>query len=228
MKPISHKSYLAIAVPFIVSTVTQPLLGAVDTAVVGRLESASYIGGVAIGTVIFNTLYWLFGFLRVSTSGFSAQSLGSRNPDDLYYAYFRPCVLALAIGLLFVLFQVPVIRIAMGIYRPDPDVARHAETYFRILVWGAPCVLINWVSLGWLMGRGHVKESLFLQISANVLNIVLDILFVVFFKMEVAGVAWATLISQGYGFSLGMYFISKRIRLSKFGGIAPDCWNPRL
>ncbi|MCG8619495.1 MAG: MATE family efflux transporter [Desulfobacterales bacterium] len=211
MSSISHKSFLAIAVPFTISTVTQPLLGAVDTAVVGRLESATYIGGVAIGTVIFNTLYWLFGFLRVSTSGFSSQSLGTNNEEDRYYAYLRPLAVAVIISILFVAFQYPIIRGAMAIYKPDPDVARHAMTYFNILIWGAPLVLIGYVNLGWLMGRKLVKETLFLQVSTNVMNIILDVLFVMVFKMDVAGVAWATLISQTYGFSLGIFFISRQM-----------------
>ena len=199
MSSLSHKNFLAIAIPFTLSTVTQPLLGAVDAAVVGRLESAAYIGGVAIGTVIFNTLYWLFGFLRVSTSGFSAQSLGTHNDDDRYFAYFRPVAVALMISAVFILLQYPIIHGAMAIYKPDPEVARHAVIYFNILIWGAPFVLIGYVNLGWLMGRKRVKETLFLQVSTNVINIILDILFVWVFKMEVAGVAWATLISQTYG-----------------------------
>lgn len=226
MSTLTHKNYLAIAIPFTISTVTTPLLGAVDTAVVGRLENASYIGGVAIGAVIFNTLYWLFGFLRVSTSGFSAQSLGSNDPDDLYYAYFRPLVIALLISTFFVVFQYPIIKGAMAIYQPDPDVVRHAETYFNILIWGAPFVLINFVNLGWLMGRKRIKETLFLQISTNVMNIVLDIVFVLVFRMEVAGVAWATLISQTYGFVLGMFLISKRIRLLKIRQYASRLFDP--
>ena len=227
MSSITHKEYLTIALPFIIATVTQPLLGAVDTAVVGRLESATYIGGVAIGTVIFNTLYWLFGFLRVSTSGFSAQSLGTHNADDRYYAYFRPLVTALMISLIFILLQYPIIRGAMAIYHPDPDVARHAETYFNILIWGAPFVLVGYVNLGWLMGRKRIKETLFLQISTNAINIILDILFVVVFKMEVAGVAWATLISQTYGFLLGMTLISKRLSLLKMGQYKSGLFEPK-
>ncbi|MFK5951561.1 MAG: MATE family efflux transporter [Desulfobacterium sp.] len=216
MSFITHKSYLAVAIPFTISTVTQPLLGAVDTAVVGRLENASYLGGVAIGTVIFNTLYWLFGFLRVSTSGFSAQSLGSDTQDDSYYAFLRPFVMALFISMVFILFQYPIIKTAIHIYHPAPNVTRHAMTYFTILIWGAPFVLINYVSLGWLMGRKHIKESLFLQISTNFLNIILNILFVLIFKMEVAGVAWGSLISQCYDFGLGIFLISKKLDFTRF------------
>lgn len=217
MNSISHKSFLALAIPFTIATVTQPLLGAVDTAVVGRLENATYIGGVAIGTTIFNSLYWLFGFLRIGTSGFSAQSLGAKNEDDRYYAFLRPAAIGAIISVVFIVLQYPIIKAAMAIYQPDPGVARHALTYYNILIWGAPFSLIGCVNLGWLMGQKRVKESLFLQVSANVLNIILDIVFVMVFKMDVAGVAWATLISQAYGFFLGIFLISKHMSLLTMG-----------
>lgn len=212
---MNYKKYLALAIPFIISTVTQPLLGAVDTAVIGRLQDASYIGGVAIGTVIFNTLYWIFGFLRVSTSGFSAQSLGSKEEKDSYYAYFRPFIIALIVSSIFILFQIFIKKMVINIYNPDFDVALHASTYFDILIWGAPLVLIGYVNLGWLMGRKYVKETLFLQVSTNVINIILDLIFVVGLKYGVEGVAYATLISQLYGFILGTIIISRKIDMKK-------------
>ncbi|SHK17035.1 multidrug resistance protein, MATE family [Geosporobacter subterraneus DSM 17957] len=212
---MNYKEYLALAIPFIISTVTQPLLGAVDTAVIGRLDHPSYIGGVAIGAVIFNTLYWLFGFLRVSTSGFSAQSLGSQQEEDRYYAYFRPVLIALIVSSIFIALQGFIRNGAMYIYNPEPDVMMHAVTYFKILIWGVPFVLIGYVNLGWLMGRKYVKETLFLQVSTNVLNIILDIVFVIFLRMGVAGVAYATLISQLYGFAVGNYIIFTKISIHK-------------
>lgn len=211
MQTVSYKAYLNLAIPFTLSTVTQPLLGAVDTAVVGRLDSPSFIGGVAIGTVIFNTLYWLFGFLRVATSGFAAQSLGENRQEDLAYAWLRPLLISAAIGLLFLLCQRFILNGAMGLYNADPSVAVHAVSYFKILIWGAPFVLIGYVNLGWLMGRGHVGEVLLLQVGTNVLNILLDILFVVCLNLGVAGVAWATLIAQAAGFFLGLWLIFRRL-----------------
>ena len=208
---MTHKTYLALALPFVLSTVTQPLLGAVDTAVVGRLSNASYIGGVAIGTVIFNTLYWVFGFLRVSTSGFAAQAMGTGLAREKSLAWLRPLIIALAMGTLFVLCQSLILDGAIYLYHPEADVASHARTYFRILIWGAPLVLVTYVNLGWLMGQKRVRETLFLQVSTNVMNIVLDLAFVCIFKMGVAGVAWATLISQGYGFLLGAGLVAGRL-----------------
>ncbi len=214
-KQLDYRQYLALAIPFVISTVTQPLLGAVDTAVLGRLDDPSFMGGAAIGAVIFNTMYWIFGFLRVSTSGFSAQSLGTRAEKDSLYAYFRPVSIAILIGCLFILLQYPIREGAMLLFRPEQDVVASALTYFNILVWGAPFVLIGYVNLGWLMGRKHVKETLFLQVSTNVLNIILNIVFVVVLELSVYGVAVATLISQIYGFVLGTALISRRLDYKK-------------
>lgn len=222
---MNYKKYLSLAIPFIISTVTQPLLGAVDTAVVGRLEHPSYIGGVAIGAIIFNTLYWLFGFLRVSTSGFSAQSLGTQNEKDSYYSYFRPILIAVIISSLFILLQVFIKNIAIYIYNPEPNVAINAINYFNILIWGAPCVLIGYVNIGWLMGRKYVKETLFLQVSTNLLNIILDIVLVMFLNMGIVGVAYATLISQVYGFIIGSYIISTKINLFKISNYREELLN---
>ncbi len=212
---MTHKSYLSLAIPLILSTVTQPLLGAVDTAIIGRLDNSAYIGGVAIGAVIFNTIYWLFGFLRVSTSSFSAQSYGSRKESDTYYAYFRPLMIAGSVGLFFVVFQGLLAKLAILIYNPDSEVIEYAMAYFKILIWGAPCVLIGYVNIGWLMGRKHIKETLFLQISGNVMNIVLDAVFVLYFKLGIAGVAYATLISQSYAFLIGTGMIFTKIEVLK-------------
>ena len=213
---MTYKEYLVVALPLVLSTITQPLLGAVDTAVIGHLNEAAFIGGVAIGTVILNNLYWLFGFLRVSTSGFSAQSLGSGVAHERALAYFRPLVLALGIGMVFVLLQTPILQAAFVLYQPEALILESAHTYFSILIWGAPLVLLGYVNLGWIMGQRLIRQTLILQISTNVLNIVLDILFVVVWDFGVAGVAYATLIAQTYGFVLGVWIISQVMDLRQF------------
>ena len=212
---LRHKEYIAIAIPFMLATVTQPLLGAMDTAIIGRLGEASYIASVAIGSTIFSTIYWLFGFLRVSTSAFSAQSLGKKEEVDRYTAYFRPLFIALVISSIFIILQVFIKQAAIAVYRPEPDVMVHAVTYFNILIWGAPFVLLGYVNIGWLMGRGYARETLVLQISMNVLNILLDSLFVLVWDFGVAGVAYGTLIAQIFGFVAGMYVIAKKLDLPK-------------
>ncbi|MBE0497337.1 MAG: MATE family efflux transporter [Campylobacterales bacterium] len=213
---MTYKEYLVVALPLVLSTITQPLLGAVDTAVIGHLNEAAFIGGVAIGTVILNTLYWLFGFLRVSTSGFSAQALGSGVAHERALAYFRPLVLALGIGMVFVLLQTPILQAAFVLYQPEALIFQSAHTYFSILIWGAPLVLLGYVNLGWIMGQRLIRQTLLLQISTNVLNIVLDILFVVVWDFGVAGVAYATLIALTYSFVMGCWIVSRVLDVKQF------------
>lgn len=192
---LTHKDYLKIAFPFIVSTVTQPLLGAVDTAVIGKLGVAELIGGVAIGTVIMNTLYWLFGFFRVSTTGQSAIALGKKNHADQASSLFRPFILALFVGVVFIMLQAVIWSGAERIINPEAVVGQNAKVYFDIMIYGAPFVLLNYTVIGWLMGQAKAKETLFTQVFGNVLNIVLDIIFVLYLDMGIAGVAIATLIA---------------------------------
>ncbi|MGG1401395.1 MATE family efflux transporter [Bacillus salipaludis] len=206
---MNHRAYLALAIPLTISTMTTPLLGAVDTAVVGQLPDPAYIGGVAVGTLIFNTLYWVFGFLRVSTSAFAAQANGASDPDQGILALSRPFLLAVVVGICFILLQWPIEYLAMVLFSADSDVGKFAAEYFRIRIWGAPFTLMNYVILGWLMGMAKIKESLFLQVLMNVLNMILAILFVHVFSFAVKGVACAALIAEVTAFILGLLIVKK-------------------
>ncbi|AJY74711.1 MATE family efflux transporter [Paenibacillus beijingensis] len=206
---MNHRTYLALAVPLIISTITTPLLGVVDTAVVGHLPDPAYIGGVAVGTIIFNTMYWLFGFLRVSTSGFAAQAEGAKNEIQAVLALARPFVIAAAMGIIFILFQEPIVRLSLTLMNPEAGVRTVAAEYFGIRVWGAPFTLVNYVILGWLMGMSRIKISLMLQVWMNLMNIALALLFVGVFSWGVAGVATATLISEITAFIAGLLMIRK-------------------
>ncbi|WP_286033799.1 MATE family efflux transporter [Fusobacterium necrogenes] len=204
---ITHKLFLSLMIPFILSTITQPLLGAADIAVVGKLNNVNYISGVSIGTLIFNTIYWIFGFLRVSTTAFSAQSSHYGDKKRVSDIFFRPIMIALFISLIIVVFQNIIFESSMKFIKPELEIEKAATTYFKILIWGAPFVLINYVLLGWLMGLGNIKASMTMQILGNLLNIILDIIFVTVFNFKVEGVAYATLISQIFSTFLGVYFI---------------------
>lgn len=204
---MNHRSYLALAIPLTISTITTPLLGAVDTAVVGQLPDPAYLGGVAIGTVVFNTLYWLFGFLRVSTSGFAAQALGSNDEREGKFAFIRPFILALVVGISFILLQGPIERVALSLMDPDADVRVFAAEYLGIRIWGIPFTLMNYVILGWLMGMAKIKVSLLLQVLMNLMNILLALVFVHVFAMGVSGVAIATLLSEVTAFFVGLFII---------------------
>lgn len=178
------KDYLAVAIPFIIATITQPLLSAVDTAVVGHLSNVGYIAGITLGAVIFNTLYWLFGFFRVNTTGFAAQS--TTNKDNTI-VIIRPLIIAVSFGLLFILLRDGIFELAMDVYASDNGAETYAKMYFDILIFGAPLVLINYVLLGFLMGKSRIKEVLIMQVTGNILNIFLDLFFVLVFKLNIQG-----------------------------------------
>lgn len=201
---MNNRAYLALAIPLTISTITTPLLGAVDTAVVGRLSNPAYIGGVAVGTIIFNTMYWLFGFLRVSTSGFAAQANGANDEQQSILAFARPFFIALLVSLGFLLLQKPIEQAALAMINPEADVAKFASEYYRIRIWGVPFTLLNYVILGWLMGMGRIKVSVMIQILMNVVNIILAVLFVNGFSWGISGVAAATLIAEAFAFGLGI------------------------
>lgn len=193
---MNHRTYLALAIPLTISTITTPLLGVVDMAVVGQLPNPAYIGGVAVGTVIFNTLYWLFGFLRVSTSGFVAQAEGAKDEKQQVLALIRPLLIALVVGILFLLLQLPILNLTLAFMNPASDVFEFASQYYSIRIWGAPFALANYVVMGWLVGRARIKLTLSLQILMNVINIILALVFVNVFSWGVSGVAAATLIAE--------------------------------
>lgn len=204
---VGHKNYLLLAVPLIVSTLTTPLLGAVDTAVVGRLPDPAYLGAVAVGTLIFNTMYWLFGFLRVSTSGFAAQAMGEGDHAKGLLELVRPFGIAVLLGLIFIVLQKPILAGSLAVISPSEQVKELAASYFDIRIWGAPLTLMNYVLLGWLIGTGRVKWALLLQVKMNVANIVLDLLFVHVFHYGVAGVAAATLLAEGGALMFGLILV---------------------
>ncbi len=207
---ITHRQYLVLALPLIISGISTPILGAVDTAVIGRISDPAAIGGVAVGAVIFNTMYWLLGFLRVSTSGFTAQAQGANSEKEILLSLYRPMILAILFGFLFILFQQPILQIALSLIGGSEAVSSFAATYFSIRIWGAPFILLSYVLIGWLIGMGKVKLSLMMQITMNLLNIVLDVYFVLGLGMGVVGVAYATLISE-----VGVVFVGMVIILRK-------------
>ncbi len=196
MRAATHREYLALVVPFVLTSITAPLLGIVDTAVMGRMDDPSYIGGVAVGALIFSTIYWLFGFLRFTTTGFTAQAHGRGDGEEILWAVARPLAIAVAAGCALILLQRPIFVGILAIVRPEESVVTFAGQYFHILIWGAPFTLAGYALVGWLMGMTYVRPNLYIQIFTNVLNLVLVVLFVLVFRWGVRGVAFATLIAQ--------------------------------
>lgn len=199
MNLLTNREYLGLTVPFMLSTMTQPLMGAVNTAVMGQLPDPKYIAAVSLGAILFNNLYWLFGFLRVSTTCYAAQAFGAADRELGTLAFFKPLVLALLISLACIVLQKPILEGYLAMIGAAPEVNALCREYYYILIWGAPLVLGNYVALGWLMGQTRVRASVFMQVSMNVLNMALSIWFVFGLHMDIVGVAFATLLSQLYG-----------------------------
>lgn len=192
----SHGEVWRLAWPIILSNSSVPLLGAVDTAVVGHLPDAHYIGAVAIGAMMFSFLYWGFGFLRMGTTGFVAQAAGQQDPDEIRAVIGRALLLSLIISVFVLALQGVVLWIAVTLIDSSAAVEGGASDYFTIRVWGAPAVLANYALMGFFIGTKNTRAALMIQIFMNGMNIVLDLVFVLGFGWDVKGVAAATLISE--------------------------------
>lgn len=204
---LTYKEYLMVTIPFMLSTATQPLLGAVNTAIMGHMREAFYIAAVSLGVILFNNIYWLFGFLRVSTTGFSAQALGKACDESRFLSLARPLVIALVISLLFIAAYPLIFNYYVEFMQPEATVIILMQKYCDIVIWGAPFVLFNYVTLGWLMGQMIIRYTMFMQISMNVVNIILSFAFVFILHMDIEGVAYATLMAQFYGCIVGFWAV---------------------
>ena len=206
----------SLAGPVILSNISVPLLGAVDTAVVGHLPGPHYLGAVAVGALIFSVIYQGCNFLRMGTTGLTAQSLGARDPDEVRTWLARAALLAVSVGVLLIALQSPLIWASLQIINPGPQVRPLADAYFSIRIWGAPMALLNLAMLGWFFGIQNTRAALATQIFMNGVNIVLDLWFVLGLGWGVEGVAWATLISEVSAIALGAWMV--RRNLSRVGG----------
>lgn len=227
---LTYKEYLMVTIPFMLSTATQPLLGAVNTAIMGHMSEAFYIAAVSLGVILFNNIYWLFGFLRVSTTGFSAQALGKAYDESKFLALARPLIIALVISLCFLIVYPLVFNYYAQFMRPEAQVVILMRKYCDVIIWGAPFVLLNYVTLGWLMGQMIIRYTMFMQISMNVVNIILSFMFVFILQMDIEGVAYASLIAQIYGCIVGFVaiYFKGNLKFSKQYLIKLKSFNPFL
>ena len=193
-----------LAWPLILSNITVPLLGLVDTAVVGHLPDSRYLGGVTLGATLFSFLYWGFGFLRMGTTGLTAQAHGRGEVDAMLRLLGQGLMLALVIGLALVALHPPVIALGLSLLDGSAAVTAQAELYARWRIFSAPAVLANYVLIGWFLGRGNSRVTLLLMVINNSVNIVLDLLFVVGLGMTVDGVALASVMADYCTLAVGM------------------------
>lgn len=201
-----NKQILRLALPNIVTNITIPLLGMVDLAIVGHIGNAAHIGGIAIGGMIFNLIYWNFSFLRYGTGGLTAQAYGAGNLDEGLRTLVRGLAIALAGAVLLLLLQVPVGRLAALVVDATPEVIRLALTYFYVRIWAAPAVLALYVFNGWFIGMQNAKIPMVLAIVINCINIVFSMLFVLVWHQGIAGVALGTVLAQYVGLGLAVFF----------------------
>ncbi|MDA9058393.1 MATE family efflux transporter [Candidatus Thioglobus sp.] len=204
-KDLSHKRVLGVAIPIVLANATIPILGAVDTAVVGQLGLAVPIGAVGIGAIIITAIYWLFGFLRMGTTGLTAQAIGSGDKPETSALLVRGVIIGFTAGLILIIAQVPIFLGALQLSPASMEVESLAQKYLQIRVYSAPAAIALFGITGWLIAKEKTRAVLLLQLVLNGINIALDLVFVLKLGWGVEGVAIATLIAEWSGLIFGLW-----------------------
>ena len=205
-RAVTHARVLKIALPIVISNATVPILGAVDTGVVGQIGLAAPIGAVGIGAVILTGLYWIFGFLRMGTTGLTSQAHGAGQTGEVAALLTRALMIGFAGGLMVIALQVPIFWAAFQISPASAEVEALARDYMAIRVWSAPAMIALFGMTGWLIAQERTRAVLMIQVLMNGVNIGLDLWFVLWLDMGVTGVAQATVIAEWGGLALGFWF----------------------
>jgi len=211
---LTHRRVLAVAVPIVLSNLSTPLLGVVDTGIMGQLGDAKYISGVALGSFIFTFMFWAFGFLRMGTTGLVAQAYGAGDGDELRAALGRALLIAAFLGALCWLAQVPLKALSFSLIHGEADAKLLAQSYFDIRIWSAPFTLANYALIGWLLGQQRSGLALVLTVYLNGMNVGLDALFVLQWGWGVEGVALGTVIAETSAAFVGLgiaFFVLKNV-----------------
>ncbi|GIU03938.1 MATE family efflux transporter [Shewanella glacialipiscicola] len=207
-----NRQLLALALPMILSNITIPLLGLVDTAVIGHLSEAYYLGGVAVGSTIITLIIWLLGFLRMATTGLVAQAFGADDLPAQHKLLVQGAMLALLLGVGVIAMQVPILNLALGLSEASSEVERYCREYFQVRIWSTPFALLNLVMLGWLLGRQQPKAAMWQLILANLANIILDVIFVLGFGWGVKGAALASVFADMTAFSVALTMVLQQLK----------------
>ncbi len=211
-KPLTHRSVLAIAIPIMLSNVTESLIGVVNTTVIGRLPEAHYIGAISAGSLIFGTLFWGFGFLRLSTGGLSAQAIGAGDKPELAAIFWRSLSLGILIGVWLLLASPLIGKLAFTLIGGSPEIRSDGLTYFNYRIWSAPAAMANMSILGWFVGQARAKFAFYTQIFLNATNMVASATLVLVWHWNVAGVGLAAVIAEYAAVALGLLFVFQRMR----------------
>ena len=207
-----NKSILKLAIPNIISNITIPLLGLVDMILMGHLDSAIYIGAIALGGTIFSVLYSFFSFLRAGTTGFTAQSLGNNDNTETIYSLYRSVCIGIPIIILILSLQIPIAKISSLLLDGSNEVKELAITYFYVRIWAAPANILLYCLNGWFVGMQNTKIPMFIAILINVMNIIFSFILVIIFEQNVKGVALGTVIAQYSGLTLAIILLIKNYR----------------
>ena len=210
--PRRHRAVFALALPMVFSNVTTPLLGLVDTWVIGHLGQAWFLGGVSVGATLINLLFWLLGFLRMSTTGLTAQAQGAASAEGQLDTLARALGLAVGLGLALLLLVLPFLPAIIGLSGGSPEVQVYAGDYVSVRIWSAPAALCNLVIMGWLLGMQDARSPMLLLILSNLVNMVLDAWFVLGLGWQVRGVAAASLLADYCSLGVGLWLVSRRLR----------------
>ncbi len=210
-----NKRVLKLAIPNIISNISVPLLGAVDTAIIGHLEHVYYLGAIAVGSLIFDFIFWGFGFLRMGTTGLVAQAYGAKNNRQTRVLLRRVLSVALCASAFILLLQYPLIEFSMWVIDASPEVERYTRVYYVIRIFSAPATLCLFGINGWFLGMQNAKYPMIITIFLNLLNIGLNLMFVFWFGMNVDGVAWGSLLSSYLAVGLAFTLYQHKYNIEK-------------
>lgn len=207
-----NKQILRLAIPNILTNLSVPLLSSVDTAVVGHLNEIYYLGAIAIGSMIFNFIYWGFGFLRMGTTGLTSQAFGKQDDQEVTVNLYRPLFLSFVVGISLIAFQYLLAEGSFLIVDSSPEVEKFAKEYFYIRIYAAPATLALYVFHGWFLGLQNAKYPMIILIGVNILNIIFNLLFIYQFNMKSDGVALGTVLAQYSGLFIALILFAKSYR----------------
>jgi len=225
-RDITYGRVLRLAGPIVLANLSVPLLGAVDTAMMGHMDAPHYLAGLALGSLVFSFLYWGFGFLRMGTTGFAAQAVGAQDQTALGNSLIQAVLLGLGFGVVVIVLQSLIGSFAFTFLEGSGDAIANAQAYFAIRIWSAPATLVTYCLLGWLIGIQRTRDTLYIQLILNGLNIGLDLLFVVGFGWGVEGVALGTVIAEYVALGVGLLLVRRQWRINHAHFDRADIFSP--